>query len=314
MRILKLHFVLFIALSACVYSQQVKVKQITQITNLSEKESYYPKFSSDNSKIFFTTANYDGIWYYDFTTNAVTKVTDQQGAGYEFTFTPDGKNIIYRTQNIVGMKRHYSVYEQNIETKEVNTLETDKTDLYPPQLVSENKISCAVSSQVKNYNLSTNQAQLAKSANTVNRPVVIIDNSKIVLFQNGEKTVLAPLGEGNYIWPSVSPDNQKLLFTYCGHGTYVTDLNGNVISNLGYANAPQWSPDGKWIIYMVDKDNGQKVTSSEIFISSVDGTQKFQVTDTKEIHEMYPVWSVDGKKAAFNSEDGKLFIVELNID
>ena len=61
MRIPKFHFVLFLALSSVAFAQDVKVNKITQITDLSQGEYYYPKFSTDNSKIFFSSATYAGI-------------------------------------------------------------------------------------------------------------------------------------------------------------------------------------------------------------------------------------------------------------
>ncbi len=221
---------------------EIKVKQINQITDLSKGEFYCPKFSPVDSKLFFTSSNYQGIWYYDFETQKINNITSQDGAGYEFIFSPDGKNIIYRTQKYDGMKNYYSIIEQNISTKEIKNIEIDRADLYPPQLTSDNKISDAVNSEWSSYEISTNQNKLQKS---MSKPVVIIDNQKIVLFRDGVKKILAPLGDGNYIWPSVSPDNQKILFAFAGKGTFVSDLNGNIISSIGTAHAPQWSPDGK---------------------------------------------------------------------
>jgi len=311
MRIPKFHFVLFLALSSVAFAQDVKVNKITQITDLSQGEYYYPKFSTDNSKIFFSSATYAGIWYYDVNTKQVNNITKEDAAGYDFTTSPDGKEVIYRTYKMADMKRIFSVVSQNIDTKETKVLVADRKDLYPPKFTTDNKLSFAVNSKLESINYKENAAQLQKVSE---KPVVIIDNQKIVLFVNGETKTLAPLGEGNYIWPSVSPDNQKLLFTFAGHGTYVSDLNGNIITEIGVANAPQWSPDGKWIVYMVDKDNGQKVTDSEIFIVSADGTKKINITNSKDVYEMYPAWSPDGKRVAFNSEDGKIFIVDLNID
>jgi Tol biopolymer transport system component len=126
--------------------------------------------------------------------------------------------------------------------------------------------------------------------------------------------ILAPLGEGNYIWPSVSPDGTKLLFTRAGKGTYFYDLQGNILANLGHANAPQWSPDGKWILFMKDYDNGTDVKSSDIFAYNLLNSQTTQLSDTKDIHEMYPQWSSDGQKVIFNSADGKIFLMELKAE
>lgn len=311
MRILKFHFVFFIALSSLAFGQQIKVDKLNQITSLNQGEFYYPQFSPDNSKLFFTTANYNGIKFYDFNSGKIETVTDAAGAGYGFVFTSDSKDIVYRTYTMDKIRKIYSLVEQNLASKETKVLEADKPAMYPPQKTGIDKISYSLNNQVTSIELKASDKTLSKSTES---PFVYIDNSKIILYKNGEKIELAPLGDGNYIWPSVSPDGKSIVFTLAGRGTYICDLNGKIVSELGYANAPQWAPDGKWILYMVDKDNGKKVTSSDIYASSIDGKTKIQLTDTKDIFEMYPVWSPDGKKAAFSTEDGQIFIADLNID
>ena len=65
---------------------------------------------------------------------------------------------------------------------------------------------------------------------------------------------------------------------------------------------------------MVDKDDGYRVTSSDIYVVSADGKNKFAITNTSDISEMYPSWSQSGKELVFNSTEGEIFIAELNIE
>jgi Tol biopolymer transport system component len=147
----------------------------------------------------------------------------------------------------------------------------------------------------------------------VSDPVLFIEDSKIAMYINNEKRILQPLGKGNYIWPSLSPDKTKLLFTLAGTGTFVSDLQGNIIAELGYANAPVWSPKGKWICYMEDRDNGMNVTSSNLFLISADGREKIQLTNSEDVHEMYPQFSPSGNEIVFNSSEGNIYLMKLNI-
>ena len=57
-------------------------------------------------------------------------------------------------------------------------------------------------------------------------------NLELNLYRNGEKTVLKPHGDANYIWVSLSPNQQMILFN-TKYGTGICDLNGNEIINLG---------------------------------------------------------------------------------
>ena len=87
-----------------------------------------------------------------------------------------------------------------------------------------------------------------------------------------------------YLWASLSPDQSKILFTKAGEGTYTSDLQGNILVEFGNANAPRWSPDGNWIVYMNDKDNGYYYTASEIFVVSADGSKKYQILESGSLN------------------------------
>lgn len=308
----------FCALSSLVYSQKISVTKIQQITDNTQSEFYYPKLSPNNQKLFFTSSNYAGLWALDLQSKKISQVSKDLGAGYEFTFTEDGQSVIYRINkfNENGLRVSQSIIQKNLSTLQEKVIATG-TDLSAPKMLAGQNMAFTSSDalQLKSSigEVKTNGV-VAKTSNISDQPFTCIEHQKIALYINGEKKILAPLGEGNYIWPSVSPDGTKLLFTRAGKGTYVSDLQGNIQANLGYANAPQWSPDGKWILFMKDYDNGTDVTSSDIFAYNLLSSQTTQLTDTKDIHEMYPQWSSDGQKVIFNSADGKIFLMELKAE
>lgn len=66
------------------------------------------------------------------------------------------------------------------------------------------------------------------------------ENLDLNLYRNGEKVVLKPHGDANYIWSSLSPDQTMILFN-TKYGTGICDLNGKEIINLGKDfDAPVW--------------------------------------------------------------------------
>ncbi|MEO8398845.1 MAG: hypothetical protein ABI550_03410 [Ignavibacteriaceae bacterium] len=288
---------------------QNEIKKITEITNHNDGEFYYPKFSGDDTKIFFTTSNFQGIYYYDLNDRIIKTVTDEIGSGYEYSLSQDNKIIYYRVDNYIDGRKYSSIKSKSLTDLQTEILISDKRDLSTPKVLQNGEVA---------YNLQ-NKLEISSSKNiknvlSQNDVLVFIEDSKIALYENGVKKILAPKGAGNYIWPSVSPNKTKLLFTLAGKGTYVSDLNGNIISELGYANAPQWSQDSKWIIYMVDKDNGEYVTSSDVFIIPVDGKTNIQLTNTSDVFEMYPQINKAGKKFVCNTYDGQILLFELTRD
>ncbi len=287
---------------------QTSVKNVTEITNLNEGKYYHPKFSNDDSKIFFTTENYKGIYYYDVSEKQIKTVSEDIGAGYEYSLTPDDKTIYYRVDNYINGKKYSSIKSKDLSNLEEKTLINNQRELSSPKILDDGKVAYNLNDQLKSESTSED----LKNILSKNDALVFIENSKIALYIDGQKRILTPAGDGNYIWPSISPDKSKILFTLAGKGTFISDLNGNIISQLGYADAPQWSSDSKWIVYMVDKDNGDYVTSSDIFISSVDAATILQLTNTPDEFEMYPEINHSGNKIVCNTYDGKILLIELS--
>ena len=98
------------------------------------------------------------------------------------------------------------------------------------------------------------------------------ENLELNLYRNGEKVVLKPHGDVNYIWASLSPNQTMILFN-TKFGTAVCDLNGQEIINVGNINAPVWFGNN-YIVGMNDQHDGYYFTSSNIVIASVDGDRK----------------------------------------
>ncbi len=305
-------FLLFFLLSSIAFAQNISLGKSVNLTNINNGAFYFPKFSQDGTKIFFTTDNYKGLFLYDIKTKFIKILNTETGAGYEFNADADGNLVFYRSDKYINGRKYSTLKSMDITTGIIENILSDKRGLSTPRYIGNNKIVFSVEN---NLNVISVDKSLRKSTiTTTDKPFALIENCKIALFTGGKKKMLAPLGNKNYIWPSVSPDNSKLLFTCAGEGTFVTDLNGNIITRLGYANYPKWSPDGKWISYMVDKDDGYKVTSSDIYITSWNGQKKFRITDTKDIYEMYPEWAPSGNQIVVNTYNGVIQLLTLNFN
>jgi len=164
-------------------------------------------------------------------------------------------------------------------------------------------------SSLKNLSAATS-GKLEKLSKNIG---IYIENRKIVLIKDGEKNLLEPFGKGIYIWPSLSPDGTKLLFTKGGKGTYISDLQGNILQEIGYANAPKWSTDGNWLVYMKDHDDGTDFTASDIFVYSVKDKKEYRITATDDRIEMYPSWNEEMTKIVFETTIGIIYIAEIEI-
>lgn len=134
----------------------------------------------------------------------------------------------------------------------------------------------------------------------------------ITLIINNEKKQISPVGDKFYIWASLSPDKEKLLFTAAGDGTYVSDLNGNIITRPGYLNSPEWI-NNEWIVGMDDQDDGEKIVSSDIIAIHIPSGKRENLTKQADYIAQYPKVSPERNRIVFHSLEGNIYLMKIRL-
>lgn len=288
-----------------VSGQEINVVEKKQLTPPAEGQFFFPQFSPDGNSILVTAENYKGLKVFNLQNKNLLTISENEGAGYQPVFSPDGKKVYYRENSTRGLQKYSNLNEYRLSKRKNIVIERNKRSVSPVQVVS-NRIVYSVNNAPKKSRISGMKALKSAQPETY----ICIEDLKIVLYQNGERKVLPLNGDGNYIWASLSPDRQKILYNFNGRSTYIADLAGNVLTNLGRINAPKWLNDN-WIVGMNDKDNGHEVVSSDILAVSADGKIRKNLTNTDDQMEMYPEVSTDGKRIVFHNTKGEIFSMDL---
>lgn len=299
----------FLIIAAQLFAQNVTVLQDAAVTELKDGKFYYPTVSPDGKSLLFTSQSYKGLWSKDLSTGRVTRISNAAGAGYEPGFSAVSGELIYREDKFIKGKRFSSLISFDAAAKKRTVLEEGVRDL---KLYRDH--SNAFKKYVKENEVRSTIKETMLQKSAAPERIVYIQDSKMVLAENNTKKVLQPLGEGNYIWASLSPDKTKLLFTYAGKGTYVTDLEGRLLNKIGYANYPSWSPDGNWVLFMKDLDDGVKLISSEIHIVSLKTGKYFRLTSKKEVVSVFPKWGVSNTEIFYNTDSGQIRKIKLKYE
>lgn len=271
-------------------AQQVTVVKNYQVMQNLEKSAYYPVISPDGQQLLFTSESYTGLSLYDLSSGKQQKVTDAAGAGFDPAFASDEKTILFTEESKLDGRRYKS--------------------LMSFERVSGNRMEL-VAPQRSNLPLkAAKQQRMQKKASTVS---VSTEDLKLVLYRNGVRKVMEPVGQvAGYVWASLSPDNTKILFTAASKGTYICDLEGNVLASLGKLNAPAWYGN-QFVVGMDDTDNGDFITSSSVLIVSADGKMRQNLTPENQV-AMYPTASAQSNRIAYNTLDGKIYVMEIAIN
>ncbi|MGE5315117.1 MAG: TolB family protein [Acidobacteriota bacterium] len=291
---------LCVLIAATAASAQLKVTAVEKLPLPSGGQWTCPVFSPDGKAVYFTNEAYEGIWKYSRTDNQVMQLTSDPQSGYGFTVSADGSQLAYRrtTYNSQTHERTQEAVVMNLATLSTR-IAARGTDVSTPVF--------AQSEPVVSVQGVVQAPKLAKTASAAVE-VLGIENTKIALLKNGVKVTIDPLGNGSYIWPALSPDRQKLAAYDMARGTFVCDLSGTVLARLGRRDGAVWTRDGRWLVYMNDKDDGRKFTGSEICAVSADGALTVELTATADVMEMNPSCSAVENKIVC-SGNGAIYVI-----
>jgi Tol biopolymer transport system component len=292
--------VLLVVVATAVHAQ-LAMTRTSALPLDTTKEWSAPRFSPDWQSIFLTDTDYRGIYEYSLATRHLRCVTSDGQAGFGFAVAPEGRHIAYR-RSVTDAKGHE-------ERQELVLLDLD-TDSSVTVLSGDDVALPGFSAGGTLYAGGEVVRLGVSRVGAAGWSIVGIGNHKIILDRGGARTVFDPYGNGDYIWPSISPDTTRILAYEIGRGTFVCDMTGKILSDLGRLNAPAWTRDGRWIIYMDDKDNGEQRIASDLYCIRPDGTGKTRLTETRHTMELYPRCSPTADLIVCSTDGGKILLIE----
>lgn len=148
-------------------------------------------------------------------------------------------------------------------------------------------------------------AKQASSAFTIEADNIFINAA------DGSVTRIHPVDCAGYVWASLSPDGQRLMFLAAGKGLYITDLAGNVLKVLPQYCEPVWISDDV-IAAAVTTDDGHQFSSSQIILVRADGSETQAVT-APDSFTFTPNVAADGSALVYNTIDGIYYQVSLTL-
>ena len=280
-----------------------------QIIGTDESGFMQPRWSPDGTLIAFTSSNYKGLWVADSNGANIRQLTNEPAAGFDFRWSPASDQIATRVARYENFLRFNAVELLEINGPSKKMLTSFSRQLPgTPQWQNDGMLSYFDGQKLASIKVKNN-------VNKINeRTLVFIKKGYIAVYRpDKDKVVLQdPLRKGGYLNVVLSPDQKKIAFELMGGNMYVMDVTGTNVRDLGRGYRPQWSPDSKYIVYMLTEDNGHDYTASDIYVVSVYGNEKQNITSSDDRLEMNPHWSPDGKKIAYDDyRAGSIYIIEL---
>lgn len=257
-----------------------------ELTVISTEEldvkGYYPTISPTGSVLLFTSEDHDGLKMLDLASKEVSVIDENPGTGFDPVFSSDGKEIVYRT-----IVRQDGLIRRDVQKFDLAT--GQKVQLLEPTRKVIN--TRALMSETFAYGMSDKQAIEVSIA--------------------GDTKIINPIQAGyRYLWTSISPSNNKLLFNEVYSGLYVSELDGTKAKHLAArAEFPCWVDDN-YVIALYTEDDGYVVTKSKIIAINVEtGESKYLTDDNVLVNGITAV----SNKIVYATEEGQMYIMNIKI-
>lgn len=278
-------------------AQIANVESVTPLLKGVESDMHHPVLSVDGSRLLFSSCNYTGLRMYDFNDNVVTKVSDEERAGFDASFSPNGSEIYFVTQIRDGVRNLRQVKKYDIASRQIT------------EMTKQGRVVGRPVATAKGFSTTVDGTLVATDAKSTH---VRTEGAQLFITHNGVEKAYTPIeGSVGYIWASLSPDGSKVMFFAAAHGIVITDLDGNILSMPGNYEAPVWFGNNH-IVAMNATNDGYNYHSSQIVLLSVDGTQKQELTKPESM-TMNPTASFEAGKIVYATIDGRLYQMNINL-
>lgn len=292
--------------SLTVKAQEIRVKGVKKVTPEDNGSYLLTGVVPGSRYLLVADEGYNGLSMLDTRRGRLRVISNEPGAGYEPATTADGKMVYYRSDSFENNRKHSSVYSFNIASGEKRILVDKERGVLPPA-VSGNAVF--LKSDIK---MRVEQSGIVLLKGTGGETFVVIEEMMPVLYRGEVRKQLMPNGDGFYIWASLSPDGSMILYNYQGRNTWICDTTGTLLHDLGRINAPRWL-NNDLVIGMDDKDDGHMITSSELVYYSLPDKSRSVLTNTEDRSEMFPFPFGGGKKIAFSTDKGEIYVMKIRI-
>ena len=261
----------------------------------------HPSWSPDGKTLYVTASDFNGIWACPATGGTPALITADRGSGYGFVLSPDGARIAWRRtlSGALPGERIQELVVRDLAGGTPSVLASGRSVSLPAFVQSEPVISVGGRLQ--------GAPAAVQPAGTVT--VLGIENTKIAVLRDGVKTLLDPLKGGSYVWPSLSPDGSRLVAYETGKGAFIARPDGSRPVLIGRRDAPDWTRDGRWLVYMADRDDGHRIVSSAIAYVSPDGRKEGTLTPAHGPTALFPRCSPVDNRIVCATPGGDILVI-----
>lgn len=284
-----------------------EIKRSEDIT-LGSQNLIAPKFAPNGKYIAASDETYDSIWIFNLDSKTWEKCVEEKGSGWNFDWSPDSKKIAFRSYKWENKRKKMSLGFLSINNNHIEEILLNERDLSTPKWITNDIIAFARNDQFNTISTLSKSLQKPNSNDLQNHVCLFSKNGYFTKISK-EVAVIRKQLKGQLFNVSISPDGEKILFEKPNGNIYYLNETTNETIFLAEGEMASWSPDSKYIVYAITKNDGYKYLNSDLKICDLKGNN-LRITNTVDDLEMRPHWAFDGSKIVYD-DNGKIRILEL---
>ncbi len=262
---------------------------------------------AESPVIAYTSESYRGLWLTNTETGATRQLTSESAAGFGYKWSADGSAILAREALFDGTRRRDVLTVLAVDSAASFQLSApDERFRSLPEWTSNSEAIVVVGDR-EAVRL-PNPMIVGKTGIVPSESFAASGTAVMRIAPDGSRQEIVSF-DTQVLNLSVSPDRRHLAIEVLGGDLYITRADGSGLLTLGKGSRPEWSPDGRFVVFMQTADDGHIITSSELMIGSAEG-DVWQLTSTGDVHEMNPSWSADGSRILYDF-DGRIFALSI---
>lgn len=265
--------------------------------------------SPDGSFLVVNTA--DGLKRIAFDDHSAKVVATAPGAS-KLAVSADGKNVIYRLNHYdASHMRTVSLESVTLDNGTMATLVAPTRNLAAGISTARGTVTAVADGRtVVCATGSSETSGKLRRAPEAATPVATINYGHLDITIGADTKTLDPLGVGSYLWPSINPDGNRILFYFVGRGAFTCALDGSDVQPVNAQIVqPVWAGNDV-VIGTITTDDGLNFLSGALTAVSVaDGATQRLTPDS--IIALEPSCSRDGSRAIFTTPAGQVYTMTL---
>ena len=272
---------------------------ISQLDAIGSQRSYFSVHASpDRSTVALTNSNYTSLDIIGIKGPVIVDIPNINS--FQCKWSPDSEKLLLMRSNYERKRRENGLIVINkMGAIDHTIIELTDENIYPIGWTGDNTIHYLLDNELRTQNIKG-------SKNEWDMPLIYSVKNKLYKKTSDSDTRLLYEANDMILDISYSSNAELIAFEVYGDKSMIIKNSDTIIDDIEDGNAPQISPDGNMVIFMVLEDDGYQITSGDIYLwDSRTGNIDPVANDPEQI-EMNPIWMSDHLIYYIDLRDGSV--------